>query len=72
MDNRAAGIRTVMTGAIFRLSRFTIARKTSGANVLMDLLKATQGPQNTPVTSVERTMLMSSHIFQFTDTPFNA
>ena len=60
-----------MTGAIFRLSRFTIARKTSGANVLMDLLKATHGPQNTPVTRVERTMLMSSHIFKFMDTPFN-
>jgi len=29
-----------MTGAMFRLSRFTIARKTSGVNVLMDLLKA--------------------------------
>lgn len=60
-----------MTGAVFRLSRFTIARMTSGANVLMDLLKATHGPQITPVTRVERTMLMSSHIIKFTDTPFN-
>jgi hypothetical protein len=40
--------------------------------VLMDLLKATHGPQNTPVTRAERTMLMSSHIFRFMETPFNA
>ncbi|MGA7626125.1 MAG: hypothetical protein WCA91_21375 [Candidatus Acidiferrales bacterium] len=37
-----------MTDAVFRLSRFTIARKTSGVNVLIYLLKATHGPQNTP------------------------
>ena len=52
-----------MTGAIFRFSLFTIARKTSGSKVLMDLVKATHGPQNIPATDAARTMLMSSQIF---------
>jgi len=31
---------------------------------VMDLVKATHGPQNIPATRAERTMLMSSHIFR--------
>src|SRR6266566_1292602 len=69
IDNRAAGIRMVMTGAIFRFIRSTIARKTSGSKVAMDLLKASHGPQNSPETKAERTMLMSSHIFKVIGPP---
>jgi hypothetical protein len=67
MDNRAAGIRTVMTGAIFRFIRCAIARKTSGSKVLIDLVKATHGPQNIPATRADRTMLTISHIFRVID-----
>ena len=35
IDKSEAGIRTVITGAMLRFIRSTIARKTSGAKVLM-------------------------------------
>ena len=63
IDSAAAGIRTVMTGAMLRFMRSTIARKTSGVKVCMDLLKAIHGPENIPATKAERTMLISSQIF---------
>jgi hypothetical protein len=44
IDNTVAGIKTVITGAMLRFIRSTIARKTSGVKVLMDLLKAIHGP----------------------------
>jgi hypothetical protein len=63
IDNAAAGIRTVITGAMLRFMRSTIARKTSGVKVFRDLLKAIHGPENIPATKAERTMLINSHIF---------
>jgi hypothetical protein len=44
IDKSAAGIRTVITGAILQFIRSTIARKTSGPKVLIDRLKAIHGP----------------------------
>ena len=63
IDRRVAGMRTVITGAMLRFIRSTIARKTSGVKVLMDLLKATHGPWNIPATKAERTMLISCQVF---------
>jgi|HubBroStandDraft_4_1064222.scaffolds.fasta_scaffold440262_2 hypothetical protein len=63
IDKRVAGMRTVITGAMLRFIRSTIARKTSGVKVRMDLLSAIHGPWNIPATKAERTMLISCHVF---------
>ena len=57
------GISTVITGAMLRFIRSTISRKTSGAKVFIDRLKAIHGPWNIPAVRAERTMLISSHVF---------
>ena len=63
IDNKVAGISTVITGAMLRFIRSTIARKTSGVKVFIDLLKATHGPWNIPATKAERTMLINCQVF---------
>ena len=57
-----------MTGAMFLLSLRTMARKISGSKLAIDRVNPTQGPQKTPATKAERTILTSSHIFRVTDT----
>ena len=64
IDNKAPGIRTLITGNRLLLNRLTIASQTSGLKLVTDPLKATQGPKNMPATKVERMMLISSQTFK--------
>ena len=64
IESRESGMRMVMTCAMLRLRWLTMTRNCLGSNMVMDLVKATHGPQNIPATRAERTMLMSSHIFR--------
>src|ERR1700723_3614000 len=63
IDNMVPGIRTVITGAMLPFIRSTISRKTSGAKVFIDRVRAIHGPWNIPAVRAERTMLISSHVF---------
>jgi len=71
IDKSAAGNRIVITGAMLRFIRSTIARKTSGVNVYMDRLIAAHGPWNIPATKAEETMLISCQVF-IANAPFSS
>ena len=57
-------MRIGMIGARLPIIRCPIARKISGLNDSMDRLRPSHGPQNTPVTSAARKMLMNCQLLR--------